>query len=511
MNRLRDLRAYLSALSSFGDLHTIDTEVDWNLEVGAVIRRSYELRAAAPLFRNLPRSARGFRILGAPGALSSDPLHPLARVAISLGLEPHASGTEIVEVIAAALDKPGLPPVEVAGAPCKENTLIGGEVDLELLPVPLIHGGDGGRYLNTYGLNIVRTPDGRWTNWSINRMMLQDRNHLTGTFAVNQHLGMILSEWRDRGEDMPIAIALGVEPALPFLAGGMPLPEEISEADFVGAYFGEPLELVQCETLDLLVPASAEIVIEGRVSIQDRVPEGPMSEYPGYQVPGANTAKPLITVTAMTWRNDAILPVVAAGPPVEEDHTAWGIPHAAQTLHDLRADHLPVTGCWLPLESANHWMVVALDSGWRELDRFTHYTPTQMATRIGRLVFETKSGMDVPNLLVVDDDIDITDTAQVVWAFATRCHPISGAIPMEREEMMILPIMLDADEKHQNYTTKAVFNCLYQQGWNREKGPIPATFALGWPDVIRQRVLARWREYGYPDTTPTTPTQAPRQ
>ena len=240
MNRLRDLRAFLGALNACGDLQTIDREVDWNLEVGAVIRRSYELRAAAPLFANLPRSRPGSRILGAPGGLSSDPLHPLARVAISLGLQRESSGTDIVEAIAAALEKPGIPPVEVTGAPCKENMLIGDGVDLELLPVPLIHGGDGGRYLNTYGLNIVRTPDGRWTNWSINRMMLHDRNHLTGTFAVNQHLGMILSQWRDRGEDMPIAIALGVEPALPFLAGGMPLPEEFSEADFVGAYFGEP-------------------------------------------------------------------------------------------------------------------------------------------------------------------------------------------------------------------------------------------------------------------------------
>lgn len=494
---IKNLRDYIDRLDELGEIQAIDREVDWNLEIGAIIRRSYDLRAPAPLFNRIRGVDAGYRVLGAPAGVSAMPGHYLSRIATSLGLEPGTNGASIVEAIAAALTRKGIAPVTVLRAPCKEIIMHGAQVDLEKLPIPMIHGGDGGRYLNTFGLNVVRTPDGSWTNWSINRMMLRDRNHLTGTFAFNQHLGMVHSMWKEIGQPMPIAIALGVEPALPFLAGGMPLPARMSEADFVGAYFGEPVEVIKCESIALEAPASAEIIVEGLVSTSEKVPEGPMGEYPGYQFPGANSAKPLITVTAITHRQSPILPVVVAGPPVEEDHTAWGIPHAAQTLHDLRGFDLPISGVWLPFESANHWMVVAIKQNWRKLDRFSHYTSRQLCGRIGRIVFESKSGMDLPKILVVEDDIDITDTAQVVWAFATRCHPGAGEVRIADEEMMILPIFLSQDEKRLNYTTKVVYNCLSHDDWTEANAPRPGTFKNGWPIEIQERVLSNWTRYGY--------------
>jgi len=504
MRRLKDLREYIEALDEVGDVQEIDKEVDWDLEIGAIIRRSYDLRAPAPLFKSIRGIPDGFRVLGAPGGLSAQPGIKLCRIALALGLRPETKGPEIVEAIASSLRRPLIPPVKIDTAPCKQVIATGDDVDLTRLPVPLIHGGDGGRYLNTFGINVVRAPDSSWCNWSINRMMIHNRNHLTGTLSFNQHIGMIHSMWRDRNEPMPIAIALGVEPALPFLAGGMPLPARMSEADFVGAYFGEAVEVVPCETVDLWVPASAEIIVEGVVSASEKVPEGPMSEYPGYQFPGANSPKPLITVTAITHRTNPILPVVAAGPPVEEDHTAWGIPHAAQTLHDLREHDIPVAGVWLPFESANHWMAVSIRSDWRRLERFSHYTGCQLAGRIGRIVFETKSGMDIPKILVVEDDIDITNTSELIWAFATRCHPGRGEIRIGEEEMMILPVFLTQDEKRLNYTTKVVYNCLSRDDWPEGKIPIPATFRQGWPREIQQRVLDNWTAYGYAGSTGTT-------
>ena len=115
----------------------------------------------------------GFRVLGAPGGLSG-PAHPLARITIALGLSPTASGQELMEAIVAARDQPAVPPVVVEHdrGPCKENVMRSDEVDLFRFPTPLTHGNDGGRYIQTYGMNIARTPDGTWTNWSINRMMI---------------------------------------------------------------------------------------------------------------------------------------------------------------------------------------------------------------------------------------------------------------------------------------------------------------------------------------------------
>jgi UbiD family decarboxylase len=497
VNRLGDLRQYIEALRELGELQEVDIEVDSELELGAIIRRSYDLRAPAPLFNRIKGIAEGRRVLGAPAGVSDQRELYLARVALSLGLDPRAGGREIVQALAAALSRPGIPSRRVGSAPCKENISQGESVDLWSFPAPLIHGGDGGRYINTYGLNVVRSPDRSWTNWSINRMMIHDRKHLTGTLSFNQHIGMIHAMWRELDTAMPIALALGVEPALPFLAGGMPLPDLVSEPDFVGAYFGESVEVVPCETVDLDVPASAEIVIEGFVATSDKVPEGPMGEYPGYQYPGANSPKPLIEVTAITYRNDPILPVVAAGPPVEEDHTAWGIPHAAHNLHDLRQRGLPVEGCWLPFESANHWLVVAVSNEWRALDRYQHYTARQLCSQIGRILFDSKSGMDIPKIIVVENDIDITDISQVVWAFATRCHPGHGEIQLGEEEMMVLPVFLEGDDKRRNFTTKVIYNCLSHDDWTRETAPVPVTFSGGWPEHIQQRVLDNWTAYGY--------------
>lgn len=139
-----------------------------------------DLRAPAPLFERIKGVERGFRALGAPGGLSALPGMTYARLALALGQPPTAGGRELVAALADARSRPVIAPtlVERAAAPCKEHVTTGADVDLLRPPTPFIHAHDGGRYLQTFGLNIVRTPDGSWTNWSINRMMLLDKNRL---------------------------------------------------------------------------------------------------------------------------------------------------------------------------------------------------------------------------------------------------------------------------------------------------------------------------------------------
>src|SRR5579864_3774968 len=126
----------------------------------------------------------------------------------------------------------------------------------------------------------------------------------------------------------------------------------------MGGYFGQPVEVVKCDTVDLEVPATAEIVIEGHISDSETASEGPMGEYAGYLWPGEGTPKPVYHVSAMTYRNGAILPIVVAGEPVEEDHTAQGIPSAAELLYEFREAKIPVTMVWTTLESAQHWLEI---------------------------------------------------------------------------------------------------------------------------------------------------------
>lgn len=493
VKHLKSLREYIDALKEIGEVQEISQEVDWNLEIGAITRRCYEIGAPAPLFNHIKGIELGFRVLGAPGGVSSQPELYLSRIAVSLGLPPQSTGREIVEALVAARAKPLIPPQITDSAPCKENILLGDEVDLLCLPAPLLHGGDGGRYLNTYGIVVAQTPDKTWTNWSIARIMLLDKNRMTGIVAPGQHIGMIHQMWKEQGQPMPFALALGVEPFLPFV-GGMPLPAHFSEADYAGAYFGEPIEVVQCETVDLQVPATAEIVVEGMLSNTETDIEGPMGEYAGYLWAGEGTQKPVYHVSAMTYRNDPILPISVAGEPVEENHTAWGVPNAAEIVYELRQQGFPIAMAWTPFESANHWYVITVERDWRKT---LGYSAGKLCHEIGDALFKSKAGAGTPKYLVVNDDIDPTNLKEVVWAFATRNHPGSvGVALFNDEDTNPLVAFLRNDEKMSMKTTKVVYNCLPPEEWGDEL-PKRSSFTGTYPQALQDKVLQNWKAYGF--------------
>jgi 4-hydroxy-3-polyprenylbenzoate decarboxylase len=494
--RYKSFREWISALDALGDLRTIESEVDWALEMGAITRRSMDLRAPAPLFSRIKGIEKGFRAMGAPGGLSGLPGKTYARLALALGLQADAGGRELVLALANARDRELISPriVSKSAAPVKENILTGEDVDLLRLPTPLIHGKDGGRYIQTFGLNIVRTPDQAWTNWSVNRMMLLDKNHLGCLIPPNQHLGIIHAKWKEVGEPTPVAIAFGVEPAFP-LVGGMPIPEGMDESAFLGAYFGEPVDLIPAETVPLNVPATAEIVLEGHISHTETRMEGPMDEFPGY-VGAGGSLKPVLTVSAMTFRNDPILPFSVAGAPVEENHTCWGLPHAAEVLHLLRKAGFPVSICWTVLEAANHLLLIALTPDWHEASGMSSH---EIALKIGELVFASKAGFGLPKILLVEDDFDVTDVSQVMWAFASRAHPSHGEIYFPDEAMNSLPVFLSPSEKSVFKTTKVVHNALLADRFAKADRPVRSDLVHGWPREVSDRVISKWRTYGYRD------------
>ncbi|MFE3724252.1 UbiD family decarboxylase [Nocardia sp. NPDC059154] len=498
MAHSRSLREFIAQLEQIGEVLTIDKEVDWNLEVGAIIRRSYDLRAPAPLFTNLTGYANsGFRLFGAPAALSS-PRHRLARLALSIGLPADATGQQIVDALADARTKPGIPPTVVAAdsAPCKQHIMRGDDIDLFAFPTPWIHGNDGGRYIQTFGANIVKTPDGSWTNWSVNRMMVHDKRTLACLLPKSQQIGIIRAMWTAAGKPMPIAVALGVEPGLPVVSG-MPLPQGIDESHYLGALFGEGIEIVAAETVDLLVPATAEIVIEGHVLLDDDVEEGPFNEYPGYNAIGSSL-KARFEVSAITYRDNAILPVVAAGPPVEEDDTITGTAAAGEILHLLREAELPISSAWYNFEAAVHWLTLAVRQDWHET---TGLASHELVDKVAEVVLGGPAAVHAPKILLVEDDIDITELDQVVWAFATRSHPDvnRGEFHFERKLTDPLGIYLSAEEQQGFSAGKVIYNCLLADLYPIGKRPIKGSFENGWPAEIQRRVLANWHEYGFPE------------
>ena len=498
MRRLRDLRAYIDALDELGELQRIDAEVSLDYELGAIVRRSYDLMAPAPFFTNLAGIEPGFRVLGAPAGVSAQPGLYLSRVALSLGLPPQSSGADIVAALVAARGAAPIPPRVVATGPCKEVIALGDEIDLMRLPAPLLHGHDGGRFINTYGIVVARTPDGSWTNWSISRTQQLDARRMSSLVIPTQHLGVIRAMWRERGEDMPVAVAIGVEPVIPFV-GGMPLPEGVNEADFIGAYLGEPVDVVRCETVDLEVPATAEIVIEGTISMTETASEGPMGEFAGFTYPGDSTMQPIYHVSAFTHRRDPILPVAVAGHPVEENHTAWGIPNCAEVVYQLRQGGVPATSAYMPLESGCQFLVITVPSDWREA--FGQPSPAALMDRIAEVLWEphVHTAYAIAKVMVTEDDIDPSNTRDVVWAFAAKNSPSDGVRFYEDRNMVPLPVFLPDADRRRFKTTKAIYNALMREDGDPESTALRSTFDEDWPRDVQERVLARWStDYGYP-------------
>lgn len=210
------LRTFLEECKAEGDVVEIDLEVDPHLESGAISRRAYETGSPMPLINN-PKGKDGpeglFRILGAPVGVRNDRETKHARFAKSIGLPSNATGHDIIQKLMAAKKADPIPSIQVHDAPLKEHKIFGDQIDLLKMPVPQNHASDGGRYLLTYGLHSVQTPDGKWVNWAITRCMVIGKRQLTGLVDVKQDIGAIWEMWKAQGKDTPWACALGVPPA----------------------------------------------------------------------------------------------------------------------------------------------------------------------------------------------------------------------------------------------------------------------------------------------------------
>jgi len=490
---IKSFREYVDILKQHNDVVSITQEVDWDLEMSAIARRAYDLPAPAPLFKNIKGCTPGFEKLGAPVGLSPGK-YPYLRVALSLGLPIDTPPPAIVEAWSYLPDVKPIPPRAVETAVCKENKLFGDEIDLTKMPWPFIHVGDGGRYVNTYGMFIVATPDGRWVNWAISRAMLEGPRTMAGSVIgaqgnFVQDFGTIYNEWKKIGKDMPYALVIGADPGI-MMAAGYPIPE-VNEADIIGGWYGEPIDVIKCETNDLYVPAASEIVIEGVAAIEDIIPEGPMGEYGGYVWAATRKQAPRFHVNCVTHRNNPIIPFTVAGYPAEENHTNWGIAIAASIQNALRKKGLPVKQCFIPMESAVHWCVVTIDRAKQQIE-----DDAELCLEIGKTAFATKAGSYVPQILVMDDDIDSSNIAEVVWALATRHHP-DNRIIIPGQRVIPLVSYLKPEEKLDAATGKVVYNCLMPSAKLPKDQQHVAAKWCGYPEELRKHVINNWEKYGF--------------
>ena len=504
---LTDLRQYIEALRELADLQEIDLPVALDLELAAITRRCYETGAPAPLFNAFSDHVGGMRLLGAPAGLSARPWQSLLRVATSLELPADSGGLEIVEAIAANLDRPSVAPTVVEDAPCFQNVAVGDDVDLMRLPLPRLQCGDDAGGLGVWGCLVARLPNGAWTHWSLAALRRLDSLRLAAFVPPEQPLATIARQWADVGQAMPFALALGTEPSVPF-ACGMCLPENVDTPAWLGALMRRPIRLVRCRTVPLEAPASSEVLIEGHMHMDEIVHEPAMATIAGHRPAPLPMRRSILRVDALAHRDDAVLPVVVAGEPVEDNHTAMGIPTAARLLHELRRAGIAVTAAWIPLQAALHWLVVTVPRDWRR--RSDIDTTADLCRRIGEVVRVSRAGESIVQVIVLNDDVDPTDQNELIFAFATRCDPLLGDVTIGRLPMRGPPTCRRPGERVAAGTRIIVCNGLPPDQWG-EAMPIRASFRYAYAPELVHRVLRRWTEYGFATQAVATSRAAPTE
>ncbi|KAK3308620.1 3-octaprenyl-4-hydroxybenzoate carboxy-lyase-domain-containing protein [Chaetomium strumarium] len=360
---------------------------------------------------------------------------------------------------------------------------------------PLLHQGDGGKYIQTYGMHVVQSPDGKWTNWSVARAMVHDKKHLVGLVVAPQHIWQIQQMWKKEGvQDVPWALAFGVPPAA-IMAASMPLPDGVTEADYIGAMTGTALDVVKCETNDLLVPASSEIVLEGTLSTTDYAPEGPFGEMHGYVFPGDMHDQPKYTVHCITHRDDAILPVSACGRLTDETYTLISSLAAAEIRQLCQDTGLPITDAFSPFESQATWVALRVDTA--AMRRMGYTDPAAFRRTVGDLVYTSKVGYTIHRLILVGDDIDVYYSADVMWAFVTRCRP--GDDETFFDDVRAFPLIPYNSKSWHSPARggKVVSGALLKSEFTTGKNWEAASFKESYPQEVKNKVRAEWEAMGF--------------
>lgn len=475
----KDNRDFMDALSKTGDLVKVKQEVDWDAEAGAISRHALELSGPAILFEKLKDYATGYRIFAGP-------LGTYRRVALALGLPADTPIKKIYEVFEERQQKPISPVVvkNAKAAPCKENIMLGEDVDLYRFPIPMCHDGDGGRYIGTWDTVVTKDPDSDWVNWGMYRFMIINKKSLSGAPAPTSHLGLMLKKYVEKGLPMPVAIVVGSDPISALVTStGYQIGD--TEANFAGALRQEPVELVKCETNNLLVPAHSEIVIEGEIMPDRMAYEGPFGEYPGYRT-GEHGLRMFCHVTAITYRNSPIITMSNLGVPPDDSSVGGSMGVAIGLKNRLQRKGLPVIDVYLPPEGASHLVVVSVKKGGNEVAKAVKEAITR------RRAWYTK-------IIVVNDDVDIYNLGEVVHAFSVKCHSTRGVfVSDEPGKGSSATPCYTLEEKHNNTLgAVALFDATWPLDWREEDIPIKSSFNVIYPKNVQDKVLKNWKKYGF--------------
>lgn len=456
-----DLRGYLQRLETEGELHKVTEEVSIKYELGAICHRSLKVRGdqnKALLFENI----EGYDIPIATNLLATK-----KRLAIAFEIDVDSFNKEWIR-----RTRNPIAPKIVDSGPCKEQIYLGDDVDLYKLPHPIWNGKDGGPYI-TLPCQISKDPITGERNAGIYRSMVHDKKTLGILAAPYRH---IAQHWlRNSGKPLPIAIAIGLHPTI-YMATASAFAKGVDEIAVAGGLKGSPFDLVKCETNDLEVPASSEIVIEGLVQPEKKHDEGPFGEYTGYYVEkGLN---PIVEVTAITHRKNPIYQGTYIGRPPTESSVMACVQREAEFLNQVS---LPgIKKIKVIDASANFLVVVSIK---KEFDGY--------AKMVGMALLGSWAGRLPKMIIVVDEDIDPDNWDEVQWALGTRLNAERGVDIIKDVTGSILDPAMDPDERKNRTvrTSKLIIDATKSVKTEFAEACLPDTAAM-------DKVTKEWSKYG---------------
>ena len=480
----RDLRAWIAQLEAEGDLKRVTAKVDWDDEISQIIRKVYVQEGPALLFENIKDHETTFS-----RKLFTNGLATLSRVNLMLGLPRDTSPTETAQTIRNRMKEP-LEPVRVKTGPVKENIIKGKDVDLFQIPVPKWHPLDNGRYINTFNATITKDPDTGLNNAGVYRATILHKNKIGVLLMPMKDWGITYSKYKEMGKSMPVAFVYGWDPTLIVTAGS---PVIGPEYNLAGALRQEPVELVKCETSDIEVPASAEIVVEGFMSPDPSTyeVEGPFGEGSGFY--GEARKRPVVEVSCITHRNDPIYRGSLVG-------TKEGITEIRASVSTMMAVVLRNI-----LEAAEIPGVLDVTSGPITAVKI-HKTYQGQPRQIAAAIWGSKfAGHPFNILMVVEEDVDIRDSAALMRAMHGKVDfnrdlvvyplymgsPIDVSLPYDfRAELeygaaIANKLLIDATTDWQIHPPR--------EEWGNQRFPPNCHYSRPETEELVER---RWKEYG---------------
>ncbi|MCL6563251.1 MAG: UbiD family decarboxylase [Firmicutes bacterium] len=396
-----DLRAYLSALEERGLLSRVSRPVDKDWEISAVCRvnfRDIPSRERTALFFE---QVKGYGIPVVAGILGgSDAIYATAlETSPDKVLDKWAEGVKVPKA-----------PVMVSQAPCQEVVWEGEEADLERLPHPTwTVGQDPGPYV-TAGAVISKDPENGIGNVGTYRLQIKGPRKAGLMASARQGIAQHIRKNEAAGRPTEIAVVIGADPVIG-LVSVTGFPQNHDELAIAGGIRGEPVAVTRGRTVDLLIPATAEIVIEGRILPGVREPEGPFGEYLGYMGEAGNHY--VVEVTAITHRKDPIYQAFVSQMPPSESSLIRRVGRSLTLLRHLRDTlGLPVTNVLFPEpQGAGPVLFIAMKKGYEGHPVQAMHGAWALMPSTGKVT------------VVVDEDIDVWDPDAVLWAIATRVHP----------------------------------------------------------------------------------------